>query len=134
MRLLFAALLSVFAVTSTVGTAKADSIQDVISSQLDAFQADDFATAFTFASPMIKRLFGTPERFGSMVREGYPMVWRPADVAFIGQESRGGRVYQKIRIQDAQGAYHGLEYEMIETENGWQINGVRFIQMPDLSA
>ena len=39
---------------------KVEAIEDVISSQIDAFLRDDFATAFTFASPNIQRLFGTP--------------------------------------------------------------------------
>jgi hypothetical protein len=103
----------------------AEAIRGVISGQIDAFRADDFATAFTFASPTIKRLFGTSERFGEMVRSGYPMVWRPADVRFSGLRDRGGRMVQDVLVIDQAGAPHVLEYEMIETEGGWQINGVR---------
>ena len=51
-----------------------EDIEKVISNQIDAFLADDFETAFTYASPMIKDIFGTPEKFGQMVRQGYPMV------------------------------------------------------------
>ena len=47
------------------------------------FLQDDFATAFTFASPNIQGIFGTHQNFGQMVRSGYPMVWRPADVQYI---------------------------------------------------
>ena len=35
-------------------------IREVISDQIAAFEADDFATAFTFASPAIREIFGTP--------------------------------------------------------------------------
>ena len=59
-------------------------IREVISDQIAAFEADDFATAFGFASPAIREMFGTPDRFGRMVREGYPMVWRPGGVRFAG--------------------------------------------------
>ena len=38
-----------------------------------AFKAVDFAQAFTYA-PNIKGMFGTADRFGMMVRNGYPMV------------------------------------------------------------
>lgn len=132
MRILLILLVSV----SLTGAARAQEnpVQDTISNQIEAFKVDDFATAFSFASPMIKNMFGSPENFGMMVRRGYPMVWRPADVQFIGQEKRGPLVYQTVRIQDAQGAYHTLEYEMIPTENGWQINGVQFVEAPGLSA
>lgn len=117
------------------GPAKAQDadIEAVIANQLDAFKADDFARAFTFASPNIKRIFGSAERFGQMVRNGYPMVWRPADVQFIGQEPSGASVLQTLRIEDGEGAMHFLEYEMIPTDQGWQINGVRFIPAPDLA-
>lgn len=114
--------------------ASADEPQDVISNQIEAFQADDFATAFTFASPNIKRIFGSSERFGQMVRQGYPMVWRPAEVEFLDQRRMGSRVLQDVLIRDQEGVFHGLRYELIQTENSWQINGVEFIQPPQLSA
>ena len=131
MRVIYALFLAIGLATS----AQADDVQDVISQQLEAFKADDFATAFSFASPAIKGIFGTPERFGMMVRQGYPMVWRPADVQFIGQETRDPLVYQRVMIRDADGTFHALEYEMIPTSEGsWQINGVRFIQPPEVAA
>ena len=39
-------------------------IKSVISNQIQSFLKDDFATAFTYAAPNIKQIFGTPERFG----------------------------------------------------------------------
>ncbi len=109
-------------------------IQGVIQSQIDAFLRDDFVTAFTFASPMIKGIFGTPERFGAMVRNGYPMVWRPSDVQFLELEQRDGALHQKVMVADPQGTLFILDYEMIETEEGWQINGVRVIRAPQVAA
>ena len=58
-------------------------IQTVIENQIAAFKNDDFAQAFSYASPSIKSMFGTAENFGVMVQRGYPMVWRPADVQFM---------------------------------------------------
>ncbi len=111
-----------------------DPITGVIQDQIEAFQEDDFATAFSFASPMIKRLFGSPDRFGLMVRQGYPMVWRPADVEYLDQKSENGVVYQNVLITDRQGVPHMLEYQMIQTSDGWQINGVQFLQPPAVGA
>ena len=51
-------------------SAQDTAIEGVIQSQLDAFRQDDFATAFTFASPTIRGMFGTADRFGMMVRNG----------------------------------------------------------------
>ncbi len=97
----------------------------VIMSQIEAFEADDFTTAFTYASPTIKQIFGNPQRFGEMVRQGFPMVWRPAEVTFLSSEMRDGRRWQDVLFRDAAGAFHVLEYEMIAGPDGWKINGVR---------
>ena len=68
---------------ATPATAQNADIEATISNQFEAFQADDFAQAFTYASPMIREIFRTPENFGTMVRNGYPMVWRPSDVRYL---------------------------------------------------
>lgn len=109
-----------------------DAIKDTINGQFSAFQADDFETAFGYASPMIQGLFGSPDRFGMMVRNGYPMVWRPNTVKFLELRDQGGRVFQKILVQDEAGAFHVLDYQMVPGENGWKINGVQLLPAPDL--
>jgi len=109
-------------------------ITGVIQSQIEAFLRDDFATAFTYASPNIRQLFQTPERFGAMVRQGYPMVWRPADVEYFERVTIDGRIWQRVRITDGAGNAHDLGYQMIETDEGWQINGVQFLQAPQVGA
>lgn len=135
MRKLFIALTAAVSFATAAPAQTSDpAIEGVIQSQIEAFLADDFATAFTFASPNIKRLFGTSENFGDMVRRGYPMVWRPADVKYLEQSPRGGAVNQKVLITDEAGVPHVLEYQMIPTEDGWQINGVRLLQAPPLGA
>ncbi|RKF14933.1 DUF4864 domain-containing protein [Roseovarius spongiae] len=100
-------------------------IREVISAQIEAFQTDDFTRAFTYASPNIRRIFGTSRNFGAMVRNGYPMVWRPKDLRFLGLARRDGALWQDVMIRDGEGRVHILEYEMIEDENGWKINAVR---------
>jgi len=99
-------------------------IRGVISDQLAAFQANDLATAFGFASPAIKGIFGDPQTFGQMVRTGYPMVWRPAAVRFGGLETVDGRPVQTVFFTDREGRLFEAAYEMIETAEGWRINGV----------
>jgi hypothetical protein len=131
-RIFFAVVFSLY----MVGSAKAqvNEIESVIGGQIEAFQSDDFAAAFKFATPMIQGMFGTPERFGMMVRNGFPMVWRPAEVQYLEQRESGGFTYQKVLIRDAEGTYFALEYEMLETPLGWQINGVRFLVEPAVAA
>ncbi len=116
------------------GHAQDDPVQRVISDQLAAFLADDFDEAFTHASPNIKRLFGTSERFGQMVRNGYPMVHRPDQVTMLDQRQIDGQVMQRVMIRDAAGRVHMLAYQMIETDQGWQINGVQLLRAPEVGA
>ena len=106
----------------------AEAIRRVISDQIAAFGADDFETAFSFASPGIRAMFGTSARFGQMVREGYPMVWRPGEVRFSGLEESDGRTLQRVLVTDEAGAFYVLEYEMQPGEQGWRIDGVRLLQ------
>lgn len=109
-------------------------IQQTIRSQIDAFLADDFSRAFTFASPTIKGMFGTPENFGAMVRNGYPMVYRPAEVQMMDLREVAGNLWQRVRITDQAGAGWLLDYMMVETAEGWQINAVQILPAPDVGA
>lgn len=109
-------------------------IEATIRSQVDAFLADDFARAFTFASPSIQGLFGTPEKFGRMVRNGYPMVWRPSDVQFLELRELRGALWQRVMMRDAAGRVHLLDYQMVRGEDGWRINGVQLLPAPDVGA
>ena len=109
-------------------------IEGTIRDQIDAFLADDVATAFTFAAPGIQRLFGTPENFGAMVRNGYPMVWRPEELRFGELREIGGALWQKVIVRDAQGRTHVLDYRMEQVEGAWRISGVQILPAPDVSA
>lgn len=111
-----------------------DAIQDVIGSQLQAFTDRDLATAWSHASPMIKGMFGTPANFGTMVERGYPMVWDNADRRFQELEGTDAQAMQKVFIRDTQGQGWILLYQMIETPQGWKINGVQVLPAPERSA
>ena len=135
MRAFFLGLIGAVALAGAVAAQdERGAIARTIQSQIDAFLADDFDTAFTFASPNIKRMFGSSERFGTMVQQGYPMVWRPGTVRYLDLEDRAGMLFQKVLITDGQGVPHVLEYQMIETPDGWQINGVRILDAPQVGA
>ncbi len=128
MRITFAALMLLLFLTparaGAEGPARAGAIEEVISSQIEAFRADDFDAAFDYASPTIRGMFGSPERFGRMVREGYPMVHRPETLRFGDLREARGRLWQRVIVSDAAGRVHLLDYQMIETDGGWRINGV----------
>ena len=108
-----------------VAGADAMAIRQVIEQQLDAFAADDATRAFSFAAPVIRQLFGSPERFLAMVKRGYPMVYRPASVAFLRPEAGDGEVLQDVQMQDADGAAWTASYRMQrQPDKSWRISGV----------
>ncbi len=107
-------------------------IEATIQGQFDAFAAEDLNGAWAFASPNIQRLFETPETFGRMVQEGYPMVWDPAQVDFIDLQTLSGIFVQRVRVTDRAGATHYLGYQMVQTDAGWQINAVMVLPAPDV--
>lgn len=129
-RFLLSAALAALVQPAFADPAAQPGIESTIRSQIDAFLVDDFARAFDFASPGIKNMFGSPDRFGEMVQSGYPMVWRPAEVRFLDLREFRGRLVQRVMITDQQGQLHLLDYLMIETEEGWQIAGVQLLQAP----
>lgn len=116
------------------GTASAQdsSIEDVISNQLQAFVDRDVEEAWQYASPMIKGIFETPDNFGMMVRNGYPMVWDNSDVQFLDQIEIPNGMRQEVQIQGPEGLFFILDYQMVQTSEGWQINAVRVIPAPDI--
>ena len=112
--------------------AQQDQIRAVIDNQIAAFQIDDFETAFGFASPEIRQIFRTPETFGQMVRDGYPMVYRPRSYAFTELRNLSGLYQQYLQIEGPDGFVYIAEYSMVETELGWKISGVRIFRTPQV--
>lgn len=105
------------------GSPDAD-IRAVIGDQFDDFRAGDVIGAFDNASPDIRQMFGTPENFGMMVQRGYPAIWAAQSVEFLGLREAGEKTIQRLRVRDADGAEATFDYEMIEVEGVWRIDGV----------
>lgn len=114
--------------------AKAAAIEAIITDQMAAFEAEDLSRAFSFASPTIKGLFGTPENFGTMVQRAYPMVYRPGSVQMLGLREVDGRLWQRVMVTDQGGAAHQLDYQVVETTEGWQINAVQLLPQSGVGA
>ncbi len=105
-------------------------IQAVIQDQIDAFLVDDFETAFQYAAPNIQRLFGHPRRFAQMIVRSYPMVWRPADVKYLGVRRVGPYALQRVMITDQNNTLHILRYQLVPINQRWRISGVEILEMP----
>ncbi|MCW9042665.1 MAG: DUF4864 domain-containing protein [Pseudopelagicola sp.] len=107
-------------------------IAQVIGAQMQAFRAGEIAEAFSYASPGLQRFFGSSERFGEMVRSGYPEVWQPGAVRLVERREIGGRLWQKVLVEDGAGVMHLFDYQMVEQDGAWRINAVRRLPFPDV--
>lgn len=125
-RWLAALLLALSMSVHAAGVSRADAqkIRAVIQAQLAAFAADDATRAFSYAAPGIRQMFGTPERFLEMVREAYPVVYRPASVGFLAPAANGGSVFQAVEMADTAGTLWVAVYQMQRQRDGrWRIAG-----------
>ncbi len=132
---LFAIIAVARADEADVGAADRAEIQHVIGNQLDAFQHDDGARAFGFASPNIQSMFGNATRFMAMVRQGYPPVYRPQSVRFDDLVTMDGRLVQRVTLIGPDGrpvvALYTMEHE---SDGSWRIDGCALTKSDDVGA
>lgn len=131
MKRMIAASLGIF-IWAGAAQAQDSTVEDVITSQLQAFNDRDIDAAWQYASPTIKGMFGTSEKFGKMVQDGYPMVWDNSDVRFLDADEFQDRTRQEVQIQGPGGLFYILDYQMIDTPDGWQIDSVQVIPSPEV--
>lgn len=131
--LAFAAALAPTAHADELDSDAAAAIRSVIENQMAAFKVDDGPAAFAYASPTIQQQFQTPEIFMSMVKTGYPSVYRPQSVEFreLTQEARGP--VQVVHIVGPDGRAVLALYSMEQQPDGsWRIDGCTLTEAPDV--
>ncbi len=107
-------------------------IRQVIESQLAAFQRDDAAGAFAFASPKIQQMFGDPATFMTMVRTGYEPVYRPRRFEFLDLRALQGQPAQEVFFVGPDGREVLAIYVMDRQPDGsWRIDGVYLVRPED---
>ena len=98
----------------------------VVQAQLAAFAKDDATKAFSYATPQIQKVFGTPQNFLAMVRQQYPVVYRPATTAFFKPEPHAGDVLLRVQMTDANDAQWLAVYSLqrpSQKSQPWRIAG-----------
>lgn len=100
--------------------------QDIVTRQLEAFLSGDYAQAYSYASPDIRRIFPTLDSFMSMVRNGYLPVLRPGNYAFGRVEDMAdGHIRWEVLIHGPDGADYTAAYYMERQPDGsWKVDGV----------
>lgn len=100
------------------------SVRTVVQGQLAAFANDDANKAFSYAAPNVREAVGTATGFMAMVRNAYPVVYRPASVAFLKPEGKDDKAIQRVQMTDASGdswlAIYSLQRQK---DKAWRITG-----------
>jgi hypothetical protein len=110
--------------TAESGDADAAAVRAVIERQLDAFRRDDAAEAFSYATPAIRDMFGSPENFLVMVRAAYQAVYRPRSVEFRDFYVVQGDARQVVALIGPDGQPINAVYHVQRQPDGtWRING-----------
>ena len=126
-------VLAIFLAISTPLMAAADAVNDVIADQLGAFAERDVPRAWSHASPTIKGLFRSPDNFAAMVAQGYGAIWDNSSAIFTQRSEGAGRVRQIVIVTGADGRRQAYAYDLIETPDGWKIDGVQPVELDDLA-
>ena len=111
-----------------------DAIVAVVSGQLDAFRADDWAAAWRHASPTIQRRCGSMDGFRAMVIAGYQAVYRPRSVRFGELRTVDGVPVLHVHVVGPDGKPAIAAYAMERQADGsWRIAGCVLLPATDRS-
>jgi chlorite dismutase len=127
---LFAALQALVPAQAQALSAKDEkAVQTVVQSQLAAFAKDDADKAFSYAAPQLRKSIGNSSAFMAMVKNSYPVVYRPASVAFLKPEGSGDDVIQRVQMLDASGASYLAVYSLQrQKDKTWRISGCALVE------
>jgi Domain of unknown function (DUF4864) len=128
--------MSVAALADSISAADKAEFQRIITAQITAFRADDGPAAYDFAAPVVQNIFPTPEIFMTMVKQGYPQVYRPQSFNFTeALIDSMGRPAQKMIVVGPDGKSYVALYSMEKQPDGtWRIAGCTVLEIPGLDA
>ena len=104
-------------------------VRNTISSQIEAFKENNIKKAYTFAAPNIQAQFPNPDVFGLMVRNGYPVIWRPKSFKFTKFQDLGNKSIQRVLFQSYDGSLTTYDYILEKYDGLWKIAGVLTINL-----
>ena len=109
-------------------------IEQTIRRQLDAFGRDDADGAFGYATPDIRRMFGSPDNFMRMVRKNYEPVYRAGSVQFIALDSVARQWVQVVQLVDGEGrVWRALFTMKRQPDKTWKVGGCQLVQTSALA-
>ena len=98
-------------------------LYSIVSSQLAAFRAADFSSAYCYAASGVQHKFSLPQ-FAAMIRHDYAEMARAEHVEFGSVKIEGANAAVQVFFFDPQGNVRGFLYTLIAEDNVWKIEGV----------
>jgi hypothetical protein len=109
---------------SVLSKSDREKIQHVITLQLRAFERNDEAIAFSYATADTRRVFGTPRQFMDMVRLGYALLLKHSSREFLEAANVNGLTVQPVKFLTTDGDIVVALYTMErQADNEWRIGG-----------
>ena len=128
--------MSVASLADSISATDKAEFQRIITAQITAFKADDGPAAYDFAAPVVRNIFPSPEIFMTMVKQGYPQVYRPQSFNFTeALIDSMGRPSQKMIVVGPDSKSYIALYSMEKQPDGtWRISGCTLLEIPGLDA
>jgi len=105
-------------------------IESTVNAQISAFASDNFELAYSFASTSFRSSV-TLERFVEIIAGSYGPLIESADLSFTGclVDLGSGLALIDVRFLQAGNDVYGLRYSMIETLDGWRVQGASNLEV-----
>jgi len=108
----------------TLAKSDREKIQRIITLQLRAFERNDEAIAFSYATADTRKVFGTPRQFMEMVRSGYAPLLKHSSREFLEAANVNGLTIQPVKFFTTDGDIVVALYTMErQADNEWRIGG-----------
>ena len=105
-------------------------IESTVNAQTSAFSRDDFELAYSFASPSFRSSV-TLEGFVEIIAGSYGPLIESSELIFSDcmVDLGSGLALIDVRFLQAGNDVYGLRYLMIETMDGWRVQGASNLQV-----
>lgn len=104
-------------------------LYSVVNSQLAAFRADDFTSAYRFAASTVREKFTQPA-FEAMIRRNYAQMAHARRVEFGSAKVQGSAAVVEVFFIAADGSVRAFLYSLMAEGGAWKIDGAE--EMPAL--
>lgn len=125
-----AALLATWQVRETARPPQAKELFSVVNRQLSEFRAANFVSAYRHSASVVQQKFSLGQ-FEEMVRRDYASMTRAGHVEFGEVHVVGRAALVQVFLIAPDGAIRGFLYSFTAEADGWKIDGVQPLGIPE---